>query len=110
MVLVNDPNTIKFINRSQRKEDTELKIENLSQQTKLKSLKPLPNYNYNLFPYVLIKDSNSHSLFNVRTMKSKVIDNNCPFDWDVIHTSLMDMQENPDNGIISLFTLKLERK
>lgn len=30
MVLVNDPNTIKFINRSQRKEDTELKIENLS--------------------------------------------------------------------------------
>ena len=69
IALVNGSKNIRFINRIDYKEDTELRIKNLSQDNDYRSLRPFPNYNYNSFPYVLIKDSKSLTVINVRTFQ-----------------------------------------
>jgi hypothetical protein len=91
IALVNGSKTIRFINRTYGREDTNLRIGNLSGDTEYRSLRPFPQYNYSTFPYVLIKDSKSLSLVNVRTMQSRVIVKNSRFNWDVIRTSMMDL-------------------
>lgn len=46
---------IRFINRNS-KEDKELEITNLSKRANYICLKAFPNYSYETFPYLLIKD------------------------------------------------------
>ena len=60
---------IRFINRNPLKEDKELEIVNLSKSDNYFCLKPLPDYNYETFPYVLVRDEKSLSVINVRTMQ-----------------------------------------
>jgi hypothetical protein len=71
-------------------------------------MKPFFNYNYETFPYVLIKDSKSLNVINVRTMQSRVIIKSSPFGWDVLRTHLMDFQMKSDNdSFVTLFNVEL---
>lgn len=111
IALINGSRNIRFINRSNYKEDASLKFENLSKDNDYKCLKPFPTYNYETFPYVLIKDSKSLNVINVRTMQSRVIIKSNPFGWDVLRTYLMDFQKKPDDeSTVTLFNVELVSK
>lgn len=113
IALVNGQKNIRFINRVQQNEEQQLKIANLSNDNDYKSMQPFPNYSYQTFPYILIKDTKSLNVINVRTMQSRVIVRNSPYNWDVLRTSVMDFQVNPpgdQNSSITLFNLELESK
>jgi hypothetical protein len=109
IALVDGQKSIRFINRNTGAENDNL-IANLSQNTEYRSLRPFPRYNYKTFPYVIIKDSKSLNVINVRTMQSRVIVKNSNFSWDVIRTSMMDMQENTATGTVTLFNLELDSR
>jgi hypothetical protein len=81
---------IRFIDRKNVDEVTFSKIPNPSNDNDYKSLRPFPNYDYETFPYVLIKDSKSLTVVNVSTMQSRVIIKNSPYKWDVHRTYMMD--------------------
>ena len=58
----------------------------------------------------MVKDSRSLNVINVRTMQSRVIVKTSNFNWDVIRTSMMDMEENRSTGNVTLYNLELESK
>ena len=108
IALTSGDRSIRFISRLSYREDESLKFENLSRDNDYKSMKPFPDYNYETFPYVLIKDSKSLNVINVRTMQSRVIIKSNPFGWDVLRTHLMDFMRKPDDSSsINLFNLEL---
>ena len=90
IALVNGSRNIRFISRIWEKEDTNLRIANLSNDSDYRSLQPFPNYSFTTFPYVLIKDSKSLNVINVRTMQSRVILKDSLYNWDVLRTSMAD--------------------
>ncbi len=67
-----------------------MRILNITDNDDYKCLRPFPDYSYESFPYVMIKDNESLSVVNVRTLKSKVILKDTYYNWDVIRTCLMD--------------------
>ena len=90
-----------------QKEDNNLKFNNLSNDNDYKSLRPFPNYSYETFPYLMIKDSKSLNVINVRTMQSRVVLRNTQYSWDVLRTHLMDFSTNPASENLTLFNLEL---
>jgi hypothetical protein len=110
IALVNGSKSIRFINRTYSREEANLKIGNLSEDSEYRSLRPFPQYNYTTFPYVLIKDSKSLNVINVRSMQSRVIVKNSRFNWDVIRTSMMDLQDNPAAESVTLYNLELDSR
>jgi hypothetical protein len=72
--------TIRFINRL-KMNDSDLKIDNLSGKFEYLCMQAFPNYNYKTVPYVLIKDTQSLNVINVKTMQSRVILDNSPYSW-----------------------------
>ena len=90
-----------------QKEDNNLKFNNLSNDNDYKSLRPFPNYSYETFPYIMIKDSKSLNVINVRTMQSRVVLRNTQYSWDVLRTHLMDFSTNPASENLTLFNLEL---
>ena len=88
--MVEGDKKIRFIDRTKETEDPDTTISNISNQSEYRSLKPFPNYNFYEFPYVLIKDSKSLNVINVRTMQSRVILRDSPYFQDIPLTSLMD--------------------
>ncbi len=92
------------------KEDTNLRIANLSNDSDYRSLQPFPNYSFIEFPYVMIKDSKCLNVINVRTMQSRVILKDILYGWDVLRTSMIDFMVNPGSSEITLFTLELFSK
>ena len=96
VVVVNNTKNIRFIDRKQRREDAKLSIPNISKDSDFRGLQPFPNYDYQNFPYVMIKDSKCLNVINVRTKQSRVILKNSFYNWDVLRTCLMDFGEfNP---------------
>jgi hypothetical protein len=83
--------TIRFINRL-KMNDSDLKIDNLSGKFEYLCMQAFPNYNYKTFPYVLIKDTQSLNVINVKTMQSRVILDNSPYSWAGVQSSLMDFK------------------
>jgi hypothetical protein len=81
IALINGSKHVRFIDRSNKKEDTTFTIKKLSQDTYYMSVRPLPNFDYNTFPFIIIKDSQSLNVVNVRTMESRVIVKNSPYNW-----------------------------
>jgi hypothetical protein len=72
---------------------------------------PFPNYSYDLFPYVLIKDAKGLSAINVRTMQIRGILRDSPYSWDVLRTYMMDFAEGMQNdGTVTLFNLELRSR
>ena len=115
IALVNGEKSIKFINRVSQKEEKHLTIANLNKETEYRCLLPFPYYNYQTFPYILVKDSKSLNVINVRTMQSRVIVRNSPCGWDILRTSVMDFMEpdRPEGGgdiSVTLFNLELESR
>ena len=107
---MNGSRNIRFINRNSYKEDSSLKIANLSNDNDYKSLRPFPNYSYKEFPYVMIKDSKSLNVINVRTMQSRVILKNSLYGWDVLRTCMMDFSAIPGSENVTLYNLELVSK
>ena len=108
IALVDGQKSIRFINRNTGAENDNL-IANLSQNTEYRSLRPFPRYNYKTFPYVIIKDSKSLNVINVRTMQSRVILKDSPFSWDADCTYAMELQRDPrDEKCIIVYNLELE--
>jgi len=98
---------IRFFNRALEREDENLQIKNLSNDDTYRSLQPFPGYNYETFPYILVKDSKSLNVINVRSMQSRVIVKDSPYYHDVVRTSMMDFQKNPDDPkTVTLFNLE----
>jgi hypothetical protein len=87
-----------------------MKISNITNDKEYKSLRPFPNYSYESFPYVMIKDTKSLNVVNVRTLQSRVIVKNSPYGWDVHRTCLMDFQTNPGSDLLTIFNLELVSK
>ncbi len=50
-----------------------MKISNIEIGGDYNCLRPFPNYSYESFPYVMIKDSKSLNVVNMRTLQSMVI-------------------------------------
>ena len=74
-------------------------------------MKPFPNYNYEIFPYVLIKDSQSLNVINVRTMQSRVILKDSPYFHDIALTSLMEFQTNPStHDFMTLYNVEVDHE
>ena len=69
ILLINGTNKIRFFDKEKEKEDTFLKLHNLSDETSYRCLQPFPGYDYEKLPFVLIKDSISLSVINTKTMK-----------------------------------------
>ena len=67
-----------------------MKISNITNDYEYKILRPFPNYSYESFPYVMIKDSKSLNVINLRSMQSKVILRNSLYGWEPLRTALMD--------------------
>jgi hypothetical protein len=108
IALTSGDRSIRFISRLNYREDESLKFENLSRDNDYKSMKPFPDYNYETFPYVLIKDSKSLNVINVRTMQSRVIIKNSPYDFGLTQPHLIDFKRKPDdNSSINLYNLEL---
>lgn len=89
VAIVGNLSCIRFIDRTYEREVEEYRIPNISKE--FLSLQPFPNYNYDNFPYVLIKDSKGLTVVNVRTKQSRVICKDSPFSFSSIErTSLLD--------------------
>ena len=107
IALVNGSKNIRFVNRISQKEDAQLKIANISNDNDYRCMQPFPNYNYQTFPYVLIKDTKCINVINVRSMQSRVILKDSLYGWDVLRTCMMDFQTNPGSDSVTLFNLEL---
>ena len=109
IVVVNNSKNIRFIDRSKGTEEAKLAIPNLSKDSEYRGLLPFPNYDYQTFPYVMIKDSKCLNVVNVRTKQSRVISKTAPYSWDVIRSYLMDF--GPFNQqSVTFYHLELESK
>ncbi len=74
-------------------------------------MQAFPNYNYKTFPYVLIKDTQSLNVINVKTMQSRVILDNSPYSWAGVQSSLMDFKvDQGDNSSITFYNLELREQ
>ena len=109
ITVVNDSANIRFIDRNAATETEEMRIPNISNSSDFYSLLPFPNYDYQTFPYVLIKDSKGLSAINVLTMQARVIFKNSPLSWDVMRTSLMDVESKGDSAIV-VYNVELLKK
>lgn len=89
------------------KEESSMRILNITNADDYKSLRPFPNYSYESFPYVMIKDTKSLNVVNVRTLQSRVILKDTYYNWDVIRTCVMDFYANPGSDLVTLFNLEL---
>lgn len=89
------------------KEESSMRILNITNGDDYKSLRPFPNYSYESFPYVMIKDTKSLNVVNVRTLQSRVILKDTYYNWDVIRTCVMDFYANPGSDLVTLFNLEL---
>ena len=111
IAVINSSQQIRFIDRQSYSEESHLKIQNISNDSNYCSLLPFPNYSYESFPYVLVKDSKGLNVINVRTLQLRVILKDCPYSWDVIRTYMMDFSESLDNdGTVTLFNLELRSR
>jgi hypothetical protein len=103
IALLNGKRSICFVNRILEQEDKDLRIDNITRDTDYKALLPFPGYNYQTFPYVLVKDSKSLSVINLRTMGLRVILKESQYGHDVLRTCLIDF--SPVIGEGNKFTL-----
>ena len=88
-------------------------INNLTKESEYRSLQPFPNYNYQTFPYILVKDAKSLNVINVRTLQSRVIVRNSPCGWDILRTSVMDfmpIERGEGDQCVTLYNMEMESK
>jgi hypothetical protein len=90
IALVHGRKNILFVNRLTMKEESSMRIAIISNADDYKSLSPFPNYSYESFPYVMIKDTKSLNVVNLRTKQSRVILKDTFYNWDIIRTCIMD--------------------
>lgn len=112
IVVVNNSKNIRFIDRIKCAEEAKLAIPNISKDSEYRGLQPFPNYDYQTFPYVMLKDSKCLNVINVRTKQSRVILKTSPYSWDVIRSYLMDFGQfnNQQDKAITFYNLELESK
>jgi hypothetical protein len=109
MTVVNNSSTIEFINRDKKLVDEQIKMQNISGSNTFACIEPFPNFNMQTCPYVLIRDSKSLNVVNVRTLQLRVILRDCPLEW-IMHQGLMDITANASSPQkLTLYNIEIHR-
>ena len=61
-------------------------------------------------PYLLVKDRQTLSVVNVKTMKAIIVADQCPFKWDSYRDYTLDVSMSDDGKYLEVFTIEGEQR